>query len=109
MFGLPSAEAMDLDSPLLASALDIKTGNRGGSICRIHVLIRSDTDVRLPEDQQLNSVSGQFDQIPYTFIKKPQSDIRKKIGEQVRALAQLHWMMELLPTKILTRLMCPCL
>jgi hypothetical protein len=87
MFGLPSAEAMDLDSPLLASALDIKTGNRGGSICRIHVLIRSDTDMRLPEDQQLNSVSGQFDQIPYSFIKKPQADIRKKIGEQVRALA----------------------
>lgn len=87
MFGLPSSEAVDLDSPLLASALDIKTGNRGGSICRLHVLLRSDTDVRLPAEQQLNSVSGQFDQIPYSFIKKPQADIRKKIGEQVRTLA----------------------
>lgn len=87
MFGLPSSEAVDLDSPLLASAIDIKTGNRGGSICRLHVLIRSDTDVRLPAEQQLNSVSGQFDQIPYSFIKKPQADIRKKIGEQVRTLA----------------------
>jgi hypothetical protein len=87
MFGLPSAKAIALDSPLLATAIDIKTGNRGGSICRVHVLIRSETDVRLPVEQQLNSISGQFDQIPYSFIKKPQADIRKKIGEQVRTLA----------------------
>jgi hypothetical protein len=87
LFGVPKAQSLSLNPPLLGAALDIKEGNRGGNICRLHIYFDSALDIRLPSAQQLTSASAQLDQFPFASIKKPVPEIRKAIGEDVRHLA----------------------
>lgn len=87
LFGVPKAQSLSLVSPLLGAALDIKEGNRGGNVCRLHIYFDSALDIRLPSAQQLASASAKLEQFPFASIKKPTPEIRKAIGQDVRYLA----------------------
>ena len=87
LFGVPKEQSLALTPPLLGAALDIKQGNRGGNICRLHVYFDTALSVRLPSAQQMASASAQLEQFPFASIKKPTSEIRTSIGEDVRHLS----------------------
>jgi hypothetical protein len=87
LFGLPEAQTLEMKGPLLGAALDINEGIRGGNICRLHIYFDSELAIRLPSEQQMATASSQLGQFPYGSIKKPNADIRRAIGEDVRHLA----------------------
>jgi hypothetical protein len=85
--GVPKEQRLELMPPSLGAALEIKEGNRGGNICRLHIYYDSDLAIRLPSLKQLASASAKLEQFPFASIKKPTSEIRQAIGEDVRQLA----------------------
>jgi hypothetical protein len=85
--GVPKEQRLELMPPSLGAALEIKEGNRGGNICRIHIYYDSDLAIRLPSLKQLASAFAKLEQFSFASIKKPTSEIRQAIGEDVRQLA----------------------
>ncbi len=80
-FGLPPDDAMQMQSPLLGAALQIKDGVRGGQICLLHVLFDASADVRLPTDSQMHAIGANAGQFPNAFLTRPETEIRRHIGD----------------------------
>lgn len=87
VFGLDHDTTTSINDPLLGAALEISVGVSGGHICQLHVFLQSDTDIRLPDEMSMSSISAHVSQIPYALIKKPGSELRKQLGDQVGQLA----------------------
>jgi hypothetical protein len=88
LFGVPQAQSIAPAPPLLGAALEIKIGNRGGNICRLHVYCDGSLAVPLPSLQQLASAGAKLEQFPFASIKTPTKEIRQAIAEDVRHLAK---------------------
>lgn len=87
VFGLAPESVTAMKEPLLGSALDISGGVTGGHVCQLHVFMNAGTDVRLPNEPDLRSISASVTELPYALLKKPGAELKKLLGSQVRLLA----------------------
>lgn len=87
ILGLPLDSQTSMQAPLLGAALDLSVGISGGHVCQLHMFMQEDTDIRLPPEPSLRSIGASSQQLPYAFIKKPNADLKKLLGNLVGKLA----------------------
>ncbi len=87
LFGLPAQHAVDIGAPLLGAALEIDRGPRGGHLCRVHALVRSDAGLRLPAEDSLSLIAAGRSNAPFAFVRKPAKTMRKSLARVANALS----------------------